>query len=79
MESEEIQAIRAARAQQLKQESEAGQSASSGTGGPSAEDAQRSGAEEARRDILASLLEPTARERCLFASLRSELSAWFWI
>lgn len=65
MESDELQAIRAARAQQLKQESEAGQS-SNGGNAQSGEGAERGGAEEMRRDILASLLEPTARERCLF-------------
>lgn len=79
METEELQAIRAARAQQMKQESEAGQSASGSAGGPSAEDAQRSGADETRRDILASLLEPTARERCVFSSLCSERAVSFWI
>lgn len=79
MEGEELQAIRAARAQQMKQESQAGQSASSSAGGPSAEDAERNGAEETRRDILASLLEPTARERCVFTSLCFEYAMSFRI
>lgn len=63
MEADELQAIRAARAQQLKQESESAQS-SQGTAGQS-EEVQGNNAEDARRDILAALLESAARERRL--------------
>ncbi|KAF8305547.1 DNA-binding TFAR19-related protein [Clavulina sp. PMI_390] len=57
MESDELQAIRAARTQQLKQEGESGAAAAS------SEENQRAGADEMRREILASLLETSARER----------------
>lgn len=62
METDELQAIRAARAQQLKQEagSGAGDAEESGQSGGGA---QRQDADEARRNVLASLLENTARER----------------
>lgn len=58
MEADELQAIRAARAQELKQEAQSG----GGSDGQPSE-GQRREADDARLDILASLLEVSARER----------------
>lgn len=63
MEADELQAIRAARAQQLKQEAESGTGDAEENAPSSGGGAQRQDADEARRNILASLLENTARER----------------
>lgn len=72
MDSSELEAIRAARAQQLKQESTGGAAPS---GGPQpSEDAQQSAADDTRRDVLASLLEPIARERCVSALVAIAMS-----
>lgn len=65
MDDPELAAIRAARIQQLKQQ---GGQAPQGGGAPSGDDdgagAQRAAAEdEMRRNLLATVLEPAARER----------------
>ena len=59
MDTGEIQTVRDARAQQQKV-------GIAGNGAQADEAAQRREAEEARRDVLATLLEPTARERCMW-------------
>lgn len=59
MDVDKVQEVSAMRAQQLQQEG------GIATGDTQASDAsQRREAEETRRDILATLLEPAARERC---------------
>jgi DNA-binding TFAR19-related protein (PDSD5 family) len=61
MDTDEIQAVRDARAQQLQQT--AGIAGSDGQANDAAQ-RREAEAEETRRDVLATLLEPTARERC---------------
>lgn len=64
MDAEGVQAIRGAHAQQ--------QESGIARGDSQANDlAQRREAEETRRDILATLLEPAARERCEYIPLSS--------
>ena len=66
MDDQELAAIRAARLQQLRQSSSAEPSPGDipqGTSDPDA-DAKRATEEQMRRDMLATLLDQKARERC---------------
>lgn len=60
MEDPELAAIRASSMNQLKQQAAPGQSASGG-----GEDDKRAAEEQMRRDLLATVLDSAARERCM--------------
>jgi DNA-binding TFAR19-related protein (PDSD5 family) len=57
----ELEAIRAARLQQLKQQG--GQASPSGSGNDAEQQQRAQAEEEMRRTLLATVLEPAARER----------------
>ena len=61
MEDLELAAIRAARMSQLQQNAPRG---AAGGNGANEEEGQRSAEEQMRRDLLATVLDPGARERC---------------